>query len=269
MVLHPLLSEPASSADGADVGPAWPAIERAQKTLAGQYWLVAQPDHAALAGALAAHFVSPDFPAIDPLVARAIEVHDAGWAVFDDEARLAAAPRLDSRGKPLSFIEIDPPDFLRAWTASIDRAEAVCPAGGYIVSRHFCILGSGRRRSGMDTAEDCARLDGFLQHESRRQARLRAAAGADAASWEDQLLVLQFCDVLSLYLCSGLSCAVEFPQPFARGKIRIRRQNQAFLLQPSPFRSGRDTDAMLSLGVEARRYPPHPPTTTTLAFVLW
>ncbi len=265
MVLHPITTAAASS--GGDYGPVWPAIERAQKTVAPEYWLVAQPDHAALTGALAAHFVSPDFPAVDPLVARAIEVHDSGWAMLDCEATITAAPPLDGRGKPLSFLEIEPAGFLRAWTASIDRAEAVCPAGGYIVSRHFCNLGDGRLRAAMDTLQDSQRICAFLQRESQRQARLRTCSGAP--SWDELLLVLQFCDVLSLYLCSGVTDAVEFPQPFTAGKVRLRRDNNAFLLQPSPFRSGRATDAMVSVGVEARRYPAHPPVTTTLAFLLW
>ncbi len=266
MVLHPITSGAASC--GSDYGPVWPAIERAQKTVAPEYWLVAQPDHAALAGALAAHFVSPDFPAVDPLVARAIEVHDSGWAMFACEAAVTAAPPLDGRGKPLSFIEIEPAGFLRAWTTSIDRAEAVCPAGGYVVSRHFCNLGDGRLRATIDTLQDSQRISAFLERESQRQAHLLASSGT-AASWDDLLLVLQFCDVLSLYLCSGVTDAVEFPQTFAAGKVRLRRDNNAFLLQPSPFRSGRATDAMISVGVEARRYPARPPATTTLAFLLW
>ncbi len=267
MVLHPI--PPAPAAHGQGYAPVWQAIERAQKTIANEYWLIAQPDHAALAGALAAHFVAPDFPRVDPLVARAIEVHDSGWAVFDSEARVAAAPPVDSRGKPLSFIEIEPPDFLRAWTASIDRAEAICPAGGYIVSRHFCALGEGRLRSAIDGAENSARLRAFVEHEQRRQARLRPPAAAGASAWDELLLVLQFCDVLSLYLCSGVADAVEFPHPFTAGKVRMRRENQAFILQPSPFRSGSPSDAMVSLGVEARRYPSERPHTTTLAFLLW
>ena len=231
--------------------------------------MVSQSDHAALAGALAASFVSPEFPRVDPPIARAIEVHDSGWALFAPEARVEAAPRLDSRGKPLSFLEIEPPDFLRAWAASIDRSESVCPAGGYIVSRHFCALGEGRLASAIDAAEDSARLRWFLQREAERQRRLLAQSGRSAAQLEDLLLVLQFCDLLSLYLCSGATDAVEFPQSFAPGRVGIRCENQAFILQPSPFRSGNETDAMISLGVEARRYPAEPPRTATLAFLLW
>lgn len=267
MVLRPIAPHSATPSSG--FAPAWPAIERAQKQIARDYWLVTQPDHAALAGALAAGFVSPQFPRVDALVARAIEVHDAGWAIFDAEARFESAPRVDSRGKPVSFLEIEPPDFLRAWVASIDRAESVCPSGGYIVSRHFCCLSEGRLASAIDTPENSARLGSFLEHEAERQRRLQAQAGQSGAELEVLLLVLQFCDLLSLYLCSGVCDAVEFPQPFAPGRVRIRSENQAFMLHPSPFRSGNPTDAMLSLGVEARRFPSDRPRTATLAFLLW
>ena len=85
---------------------------------------------------------------------------------------------------------------------------------------------------------------------------------------EALLLVLQFCDLLSLYLCCGASDAVEFPQQFALGKVRLRRENQAYVLQPSPFRCC-DSEPEVGLGVEARRFPSAAAATTTLGFILW
>ncbi len=267
MVLHPLVSETTSA--GENYAPAWPVIERAQHQVAREYWLVSQPDHAALAGALAARFISPQFPAIDPLIARAIEVHDSGWAMFDCERAIAVPPAVDGRGKPLSFLEIAPPDFLRAWIASIDRAESVCPDGGYIVSRHFCALGERRLACVADTPEDTARMRFFLRNEVERQRRLKSTAACDGRELERLLLVLQFCDVLSLYLCAGAGEAVEFPHRFDAGTIRMHRENQAFVLDPSPFRAGREDDSIVSVGVEARLYPAVRPTTTILPFLLW
>lgn len=265
MVLRPFAS--GASPPGNGYAAVWPVIESSQKQLCEKYWLISQPDHAALAGALAARFVAPGFPSVDPLVARAIEVHDSGWAIFDSEARLSAAPCLDSRGKPLSFLEIGPADFLRAWVASIAGAEAVCAAGGYIVSRHFTTLAGGRLASGLDDAANTARLRAFLSHEAERQRRLQAASGRSVTELEGLLLVLQFCDLLSLYLCGGAAEDVEFPQQFAPGKVRLRCENRAFVLDPSPFRSGIVTGEV-SLGIEARLYP-SAGATTTLAFVLW
>ncbi|MGI9100843.1 MAG: DUF3891 family protein [Terriglobales bacterium] len=249
--------------------PAWPPVERAQRHLADKYWLVTQPDHASLAGALAANFTSPDFPKIDEQIARAIEVHDAGWAIFESEAQMNVAPPLDARGKPLSFIEIVPQDFLRAWTASIDRAEQVGAAGGFIVSRHFCALGQGRLASAMDGAEDSSRLLGFLKAEDERQSRLQARVQQSCEELEHLVRALQFCDLLSLFLCCGAADAVEFPQEFAAGKVRVRCEADAYILDPSPFQTG--TQRPVSLGVEARGFPCAGKTAkvATLPFLLW
>lgn len=278
MVLHPIepvrhgSPAPGTGPEAALLPPAWPSVERRQRALAAEWWLISQPDHAALSAALAASFSSPEFPAIDPLLARAIEVHDAGWAMFAPETDVGAPP-LDARGKPLSFIEIEPPDFLRAWAASIDRAEQVCPAGGYIASRHFCVLGRGRLDAGFDSAADAARLQSFLERESSRQRRLAAASGRQSQELDALLAVLQFCDLLSLFLCCGAGEAVEFPQAFGGRRVRLFPRNGAFALEPSPFRrpGQPDGEGGISLGVRARRYPvsSSAPNHTTLAFLLW
>ena len=137
MVLFP---QSHAATKSAHLIPAWKAIEPRQHLRADSYLLVTQPDHATLAGALAAGFVSPQFPRLHPGIVEAIAVHDAGWALFAEEAGPAAAPALDAQGKPLSFVEIAPADFIRAWAASIQRAEQVCADGGIIVSLHFSSL---------------------------------------------------------------------------------------------------------------------------------
>ena len=247
MVLQPVVQAKAASG----CSEAWPVIERTQRQIAPEYLLVTQPDHAALAGALAARFAAPGFPGVDAHISRAIEVHDSGWAIFQPEADPRVAPCIDRNGKPISFLEVDPPDFLRAWIESINHAEAVCAAGGYIVSSHFCVLGEHRLRGGIDTADNTQRLKTFLQTETARRERLQRLAKRSSEELRELLLVLQFCDLLSLYLCCGATDAVEFPQPFEAGKVRVRRENQAFVLEPSPF--GRASEGA-SIGVSAQRF---------------
>jgi hypothetical protein len=272
MVLRPIEDVSRGCGTGEPVfRSAWSAVERTQRALAAEWWLISQPDHAALSGSLAASFVSPDFPALDPLLARAIEVHDSGWAEFVSETE-TGTPQLDARGKPLSFIEIAPPDFLRAWSASIERAEQVCPAGGYIVSRHFCGLGRGRLEAHLDGPGDAARLQSFLDREAGRQPRLALDSGRPPAELDPLLAVLQFCDLLSLFLCCGACEPVEFPQCFAGRRVRLLPRDGAFALEPSPFRGdGSQQAGGVSLGVRARRFPSSPtaPNSTTLAFLLW
>ncbi len=260
MVLHPLTAD---TAPPNGFVPVWEAIFQAQRRRRDGYWLITQPDHAQLAGDLAARFTAADFPQLGPEVIRAIGLHDAGWGMFGAEGA-GAPPPLDAAGKPLSFFEIQPCDFLRAWAASIDRGEQCAPIGGLIVSRHFCWLGRYRLEARTDSPEVVTMIEDFLERESVRQRRLRAL---DQHS-EDQLQrltsTLQFCDLLSLYLCSGARPAAEFPQKdLAPRPIRLRWRDGACVLDPSPFTEG------VSVGVTARRYPAGTPATASLGFLLW
>jgi hypothetical protein len=264
MILRPIAADNTGPRPMADAYvPVWEAIARAQKWPAEEWWLIAQPDHAALSGALAAGFAAQGFPQVEESVARAIGLHDAGWAIFSSEADAGAPPRLDERGCPLPFFEVPPPDFLRAWNRSVEVAEDVCRAGGYIVSRHFAWLGEYRLQVADDPPEIRARIGEFIAQQQARQERLRPDRPLERL--ESLVTVLQFCDLLSLYLCSGSQETVEFPQQFAAGKVRARAQDGAYHLQPSPFAA----NGGLSVAVEARRYPPASVNTRTFGFLVW
>ena len=265
MVLRPIgASHPIS--DSRLYQPAWQAIEPTQKLVAASYWLITQPDHAALSGALAAAFVSPHFPRVDDAIARAIEVHDSGWARYPAEADLSAPPAIGPRGKPLSFLEAGPAEFLPAWEASIARAAEICAEGGYMVSRHFQSLGQWRLEARIDESQDRARLEQFVHYEAQRQERCRGLSRRSAAELDGLVALLQFCDLLSLYLCCGTVARVEFPQRFANGMVHIERREEMFALAPSPFQRPGEPERAVSVGVEARRFPGA--ATVTLAFLL-
>jgi hypothetical protein len=259
MVLYPIGDPPSTPAMREDgFVPAWDAVEETQRRVAAGYWLITQPDHAALAGELAAHFVSPGFPSLEEHAVRAIAVHDAGWALFGPEQENPAPPPTDASGKPLSFLEILPEDFIRAWSASIDRAEGGSPVGGIMVSRHFCRLGRGRLAAGGDNAADTQRLVTFLKQEAQREQRLGGCVPYTQPELERLTDVLQFCDLLSLYLCCGTRRGVEFPQKLSGNRVRLRQHDGAFLLEPSPFQRGdraAPSGGDLSLQVTAWRYP--------------
>src|SRR2546426_481547 len=97
--------------------PAWTAVEETQRRVATEYWLISQPDHAALAGVFARAIAADWIPQLSDDVVRAITLHDEGWRQFD-------AQPLARNGQPLSFIEVAPAQFVQAWTGSIERAEA-------------------------------------------------------------------------------------------------------------------------------------------------
>jgi len=221
--------------------PVWSAIEPRQLGHAEQYCLITQPDHAALAGQLAAAIRAAWMPTLSPDAIEAIAVHDEGWAAFDTIA-------LGERSRPLSFIEVLPPQFLRAWTNSVDHAAGRSPLAGIMVSRHFCRLLRGRAESPRETKHDQMLMQRFLQSESDRQQRL----SCNLREVEIEILVdvLQLCDVLSLYLCCGANEEVEFPQSLGRRKMRLRCTGaDAFVLNPSPFPSP------VSLSVPAHHWP--------------
>ena len=241
--------------------PIWDAILPTQKGKASEYWLITQPDHAGLSGDIAAALGPPLLPRLSPEVVQGIAHHDDGWAVFDARITL-------TDGRPFSFLDFLPKDFLRAWAASIERAERIAPIAGATVSGHFCRLAKYRLDWGVDGAQDRRLLLDFLESEHRRQQRL--LGGRSREEFEFVTDVLQFCDVLSLYLCCGAMQDVEFSQRFGSKPIRLRREaarDQAAVcrFEPSPFTGGG-----VDLAVIARRFPAgRQPDTTTLPFLLW
>ncbi|MGC2323360.1 MAG: DUF3891 family protein [Terriglobales bacterium] len=243
--------------------PVWDAILPTQKARAPEYWLIAQPDHAALSGDIAAALGPPLLPRLIPEVVQGIALHDEGWAPFDAQVSVAD-------GKPRSFLDLGPRDFLRAWRASIECAAKVAPIAGAMVSGHFWRLGKNRLESGIDNTEDRAVLRNFLEHEQARQERFLGGHSRDELEFLTD--VLQFCDVLSLYLCCGATHDVEFPQRFGQRPVRLRReadrsQDQAAVcrFEASPFTGGG-----VDLAVSARRYPSdREASMATLPFLLW
>lgn len=243
--------------------PVWDAIHPTQRATAPDYWLITQPDHAALSGDIAAALGPPLLPNLSPEVVQGITLHDEGWTAFD--AQIAVTD-----GRPLSFLDFLPKDFLRAWSGSIESAEKIAPIAGAIVSGHFSRLGRSRLESRIDDAENCGLLAAFLACEQERQKRL--LGGHSREEFEFLTDVLQFCDVLSLYLCCGAVQDVTFPQRFGRKPVRLRREaarspDQAAVchFDPSPFAEGG-----VDLAVSARRYPPDSqPSTVTLPFLLF
>ena len=255
MVLHPLPSGGRDQQRRAPIA-AWQAVEQRQRQSADAWWLVAQTDHAALAGDLAARLDFSSIPALSGHVIRAIALHDAGWAQFDNKDHLATAAKPAPSGvegavmtTPKSFLAIAPAQFLIAWTDSINAAASTGPAGELIVSEHFCRLARNRLASRSDSQQDKHRLEEFLSNEACRQARLRAGSQQSPEQLEVLTDILQFCDLASLYLCCGADEPAEFPQQFGGSKIRVDCEGDAFLFTPPVF--GRGT----ALGVSVRSYP--------------
>lgn len=253
MILYPVN---AASSTSSEPVPAWEAVAAAQQQNATAWWLIAQPDHAALAGELPAQFAAPGFPNPDGEVIQAIALHDAGWARYDGGGErgggkgIAPEPLREPSGRPLSFLQAPVAVFVEAWVASIQCAESKAGAiGGLMVSGHFCRLAEHRLNSATDMPEDVGRIRAFVENESRQYEARLGRQPRPHSEVERLVDLLQFCDLLSLYLCCGSRASIQFPQMIGPRPIVLRRDGELCLLDPSPFREE------VSLGVPARRDP--------------
>lgn len=229
---------------------AWARIEGTQRDVALPCLLVPQPAHAVLAGEVATALVPTAFGELPSEVVRAIQMHDTGWAASDAQQ----IQRLRSPGAqamaPVSFVAVSAAEAIEAWTASIDTVESMSRVGAIMVSRHFTLL----------AAQDRAHQR-FIQAETARQRRLEGAALANGEKHREADLdrwtaALGFCDLLSLYLLSGLNAEVEFPlahpaSPHAKTarRVRLQMENRNLRFTPETLRAG---DA---LSIHALKHP--------------
>jgi hypothetical protein len=186
-----------------------------------EYRIITQPDHARISGAIAAAFDRKRLPYITDEVIEAISVHDIGWLGIDGAAPRPILPPFYRQGHLRSFLTTAPEIFLKAWTGSISHAEKIGPTAGMMVSMHFERLAHFRLGSAEDSEEDVARVRAFVVQETSRQQQLRTHSSTTYRS--QHLELLQFCDLVSLYLCCGIEGEIEFPQTFGDGPVRIRR----------------------------------------------
>ncbi|HZQ92552.1 MAG TPA: DUF3891 family protein [Terriglobales bacterium] len=219
MILRPI--PPAAPAGDAFV-PAWEAILRTQQQEAPDYWMIAQPDHAQLAGEIAAALKADWLPPLSAEAIAGIAAHDAGWAAVDERLmREAAGPG----HRPVPFLSVAPEDASAVGLGSIERAEQLSPLGGLLVSLHFSRLAQYRLEGfgGLlhDPPHVQQRLREFLQRESQRRARLAPLQPHSPDEIERLTDVLQLCDLISLYVCCGTRESIALPQEFGSVRPRI------------------------------------------------
>lgn len=241
MILRP--TDPAQPA-GKEFLPAWNVVEKIQRQPQDACWMITQPSHAALAGEFAAKFAGANIPKLDAALIRSIALHDAGWGVPDAQAIMQS--RSVGQGRPKSFIECSANEFVTAWEKSIEIAASTDAAGGYIVSRHFTRLGE----HGLEKyrAKDRPKVERFLKSETARQQQLAAQQSHGPEELERLTDVLQFCDLLSLYICSGARDNAEFPEYFGV-QTRLTLENESYRLKPALIEPGS------TFSVAALRHP--------------
>jgi hypothetical protein len=236
--------------EGASGGPssAWGRIEAAQRSARLPCLLVPQPAHAVLAGEIAAGLVATSFGELPAEIVRAIQMHDTGWASSDAQQiqRLRSGGPQAAKAIPVSFVAIPPGEVTEAWTTSIDTIESWSEIGAIIVSRHFSLLAQ----------HDQVHHQRFLHTERLRQRKLESSSMARAEDLERWTAALGFCDLVSLYLVSGLSSPMEFPlahpsSPQAQTAPRVKMQMEGRTLRftPETLRAG------CTLSIQALKHP--------------
>lgn len=215
--------------------PIWQAIEGNQTRLVGaeSCWLITQPAHSALSGDIAAKLDPAAFGKFDDATIRAIALHDAGWSNYDSELIRASRSEGKKKAKMVPFLAVAPEETVAAWTGSIETALKASGVGAFLVSEHFRTIAQHQAKARPETGKQMAR---FIAQEDARQAKLRPKLSQSDAELQRMVEGLRFCDLLSLYICTGISDTVELPQKLQSHSILLGRvDEQTLRISPSPF----------------------------------
>ena len=247
----------------------------------GDFLLIAQHDHALVAGVLAEHFGNADFAPPEPQdkTIKGVSLHDCGWPLHDDE------PTLNKEGLPSDVFETTRPVALKVWTASAERASAEDPYAGLLTSLHVLSLSVfatsetsfAHEKFNLDDPQERFAILKFQQREIARQEELRARCGLRTEKplhhsglpkegmqrAEDQLQfnfrMLQAMDAISLAACctkppmSQTQDAYRRPGGGEKVKLSLGRRGNDVLVDPWPFRVDE-----IALQIPATRLPGKP-----------
>jgi hypothetical protein len=177
--------------------PAFQIFLRVQKQVSQPYLPILQPAHSQLAGQLAAALLPDIFGLLPSEVIEAIRQHDYGWISSDLHQLENAGP---ARLRP--FPDMGSEETITTWINSIRLAQTASPLIGVLVSRHFSLLSS-------DDESTAHRQ--FRQQEEAWREPMECSLQYPSADLDRWTAAVGFCDLLSLYLCSGAKHAAEFP----------------------------------------------------------
>jgi hypothetical protein len=240
------------------------------------FLLIAQHDHALLAGEMAERFGNDAFARPVPYAEtiQGIRLHDCGWPRHDE------APTLNKDRRPLDVFETPREIALKVWAASADRAAAEHAYAGLLTSLHVLSLSVfastqtdfEHEKFDMDNAPDKFAVTKFQHHEIERQQLLRQKLGLRTdkplhhgmtreigQKTEDQLTfnfrLLQAMDTLSLAVCCTKPPAHEthdlYPAPGKTPlRLKLGRRGNDLMVSPWPF-----ADNDVELKIPATRVP--------------
>lgn len=202
---------------------------------AGAAWqVVLQPEHAELSEEVARAWADRG-PRHDSVVLAARR-HDDGWATWE------RSPRVDSDGKPVTFLDVHVPAHLAFYRAGIAAIADEDAYAGLLVSMHGA--GIYRQRYGADPSLSLSRapeaqalVDAFVAEQEEAYPRRLAEAGVDDALRLEDYHRLQWYDRFSLAFC--LRDWDEPGEPFEVGTFRFEPVGPwRTRVTPWPFEEG-------------------------------
>lgn len=194
MILRHL--SPSSLPESTPPVPASPAFIASQTSVPEPYAIVLQIAHSRLTGELARRLLSSAFGQLPPEVIEAAWKHDLGWAE-SDARQLSLVPNVEP--KPFPVIGAD--DEVPSWMRSLTFAESYPPLTRVLISRHFTALAN----------KPTAQHDAFLASEEDRRQEVENSLDHSPEDLDRWAGAVGFCDLLSLYLCSGLTTPITLP----------------------------------------------------------
>ena len=244
-----------------------------KRTVGDELWCISQPDHAAAAGYLAAHWGNDEFarpgqyapcPDSERLRAEtvlAIAEHDNGWWEWEVDPQIDPAD-----GLPLDLTSLRQSDGLQRWRLGVSRFQDDHPYVALLISSHAYWLHAPRVQAedspvflhplfgNLDNwpspeGEELKEAKQFVAVQHALQELLvdrikhdpEWAAAVDPRHLHPHVRLLQLCDALSLHLCFGGDeerTLRQIPRTSwnDRVSLRVRPEDECrVVIDPYPF----------------------------------
>ncbi|MBA3945415.1 MAG: DUF3891 family protein [Herpetosiphonaceae bacterium] len=231
--------------------------------------IVRQTDHMAQVARIAEQWGNTSFPPPEHLeeTVRAAGLHDNGWRDWEEHPTL-----IPTTQRPRNLSEIEPPVHAAFYGAGVERAVAIDPYTGLLVSLHAAVLYAGVEGWDPQTLVPPLRPEAptvertFIEEQITLQRQLRTqlaqtshyAAAVEPARLWPAYLRLRTWDRLSLFFVYfGMRDQVLDHVPASDGETTIAVRNigeRTATVDPWPFQEDEATFPVLAVRVPDRPY---------------